>query len=120
MEIQRRRRVISVARYSQKKKRRWISAVSIYCKPTLQIEVSPGQNRVRPFLHRTRIKVDNGRLSFRYFQSGTDNNAVALQTVGRFKGFDRCSVDFGDAGQAIAGFDHVKSLGMGGGHCILL
>jgi hypothetical protein len=64
MEIQRRRRIIFVARHSQKKKRRWISAVSIFCNPTLQNDVSPGQNRVRPFLHQTRIKMDNGRSSF--------------------------------------------------------
>lgn len=120
MEIQRCRRVISVARHSQKKKRRLISAVSILRNPTLQIDVSPGQNRVRPFLHRTRIKVDNVRLSCGYFQFCTDNNAVVLQTVGRFKRFYRCSVSFGDAGQAIAGFDHVKSLGLAGGRCILL
>ncbi len=103
----------------KKKKRRWISAVSIFRNPTLQIDVSPGQNRVRPFLNRTRLKVNNGHLSCGYFQFCTDYNAVALQTVGRFKGFHRCSVGFGNTGQAIAGFDHIKCLGLAGGPRIL-
>jgi hypothetical protein len=38
----------------------------------------------RPFLHQTRIKVDNARLSCGYFQFCTHNNAVALQTIGGF------------------------------------
>lgn len=78
------------------------------------------KNWVRPFLHWTRIQMDNVRLSRGYFQFCTDNNAVALQTVGRFNGFYRYSVDFGNADQGIAGFDHVKSLGLAGGHCIPL
>ena len=80
------------------------------------------QDEINPTLPGERIqaKVNNGRSSCGYFQFGTDNNTVALQTVGRFKGFYRCSVDFGNAAQGIAGFDHVKSLGLAGGHCILL
>ena len=69
---------------------------------------------------RIQARVNNGRLSCGYFQFCTYNNAVALQTVGHFNGFYRCSVDFGNADQGVAGFDHVKNRGMDGGHCILL
>ena len=79
-----------------------------------------GEINPNPLGERIQARVNNGRSSCGYFQFCTDNNAVALQTVGRFKGFYRCSVDFGNADQGIAGFDHVKSLGLDGGHCILL
>jgi hypothetical protein len=60
------------------------------------------------------------RLSFRYFQPGPGHNVVVIQTIGRFEGFDRCAVGPGNAGQRIAGFDHVKSPGMTAGRCILI
>ena len=104
----------------KQKKRRSESAVSVFRHPTLQTKSRRlAGNSVAPIPLRGK-RINNGRLSCGYFQFCTDNNAVALQTVGRFKGFYRCSVDFGNADQAIAGFDHVKSLGMDGGHCILL
>jgi hypothetical protein len=54
-----------------------------------------------------RTRVHHRLSSLGYFQLRPDHNMIIFQTIGRFEGFDRCSVGLGNAGQRIAGFDHV-------------